>query len=75
MDNNKKPSEPSEAERWAEMEKKIREASRQMKQQRELNRKYNRITRRILTRAIIFQSIALICQICAFILSMASLTR
>jgi flagellar biosynthesis protein FliP len=63
MDNNKKPSEPSEAERWAEMEKKIREASRQMKQQRELNRKYNRITRRILILAIIFQCIALAFQI------------
>lgn len=23
MDNNKKPSEPSEAERWAEMEKRF----------------------------------------------------
>lgn len=63
MDNNKKPSEPSEAERWAEMEKKIREASSQMKQQRELNRKYNRITRRILILAIIFQCIALAFQI------------
>lgn len=63
MDNNKKPSEPSEEERWAEMEKKIREASRQMKQQRELNRKYNRITRRILILAIIFQCIALAFQI------------
>ena len=78
MDNNNKPRAPVEEERgadWCELNKEILEAIQHLEQQRELMHRRNMRTRKILTLTIFFQSIALACQICALILTMAALTR